>query len=349
MAIAYILIALLITLPITGPGYYSSKNLPGALLCLMIALPSWFLGRLLPVAGGPVIGIILGMLIAQIIHIPETFQPGTKETGKRILQTAVLLLGFQMNLTHVLGIGWQVLLLLLAVIATALILAYLIGKALDLPTNIQILIGVGTAICGGSAIAATAPVIKADNKQVATSISIIFLFNVIAVFIFPVAGHLLGMDDLYFGIWAGSAINDTSSVVAAGFSYSEAAGNTATVVKLTRTLMIIPITFALALKQSILVQGKSNKRISFHSLYSTFPWFATGFFAACILTTTGWAPYQATALWGEMGRFLIIVAMVGIGLSSQLKALIQQSKKNILLGFCLSLSVALVSLLILYL
>ena len=341
MIVVYILIALLITLPITGVAYYSSKNLPGALLCFLIAIPAWLLGQWLPIAGGPVIGIMLGMLIAQFWRMPDSFKPGTKETGKRVLQTAIVLFGFQMNLVHVLDIGVQALFVLFAVVGVALMLAYLLGKPLGLASNEQTLIGVGTAICGGSAIAATAPIIKADDKQVATAISIIFLFNVIAVFVFPATGHLLGMDDTTFGIWAGAAINDTSSVVAAGFSYSEAAGNTATVVKLTRTLMIIPITLALAIMQS-----KRAKDGGSFSLRKIFPWFVAGFLAACIVNTAGVVPVDAATFWGQMGRFLIVVAMVGIGLGVNFRDLIKHGKKPILLGCCLSVAVATVSLII---
>ena len=332
-------IALLITLPITGRVYYSSKNLPGALLCLTLAIPAWLLGRLFPVAGGPVIGILMGMLLAQLWRAPEACKPGVKETGKRVLQTSIVLFGFQMNLAHVADIGGQAIVMLLAVVAVALILARLIGSLLGLPSNEWTLIGVGTAICGGSAIAATAPVIKADDKQVASAISIIFLFNVIAVFVFPAVGHLIGMDDQSFGMWAGAAINDTSSVVAAGYSYSEAAGNTATVVKLTRTLMIIPITFALALRQSKLTQDGGK-----FSLRKIFPWFVAGFLAACVVNTAGVIPAQAAAFWGEMGRFLIVVAMVGIGLGVNLRELICNGKKPLLLGLCLCAAVVSVSL-----
>ena len=335
-------LALLITLPITGRVYYTRKNLPGALLCLGLAVPAWQLGQLMPVAGGPVIGIVLGMLVAQFFSVPDTCKVGTKETGKRILQTAIVLFGFQMNLLLVFNLGGQVLPLLLAVVATALVLAYFVGKALGLSAHEKVLIGVGTAICGGSAIAATAPIIKAGDKQVATAISIIFLFNVVAVFAFPAAGHLLSMNDEMFGIWAGAAINDTSSVVAAAFSYSWDAGNTAIVVKMTRTLLIIPVSFALALLYSKQEQGGGK-----FSLLKTFPWFVAGFLAASVLNTVDVIPANFTAFWASMGRFLIIVAMVGIGLGVNIKELIRSGKKPVMLGGCLSLAVAVVSLAIL--
>ena len=343
MFILYILIALLITLPITTFGFYNKKNLPGIFFCLLLAIPAWFLGQWLPIVGGPVIGLVLGMLLAQFSHLPAASQPGIKETGKRILQTAIMLLGFQMSFAHFLYVGSQAIFILLAVITTALILAYLLGKRMGISKNEQTLIGVGTAICGGSAIAATAPIIKADDKQVATAIATIFLFNVIAVFVFPTAGHLLGMDEAMFGTWAGAAINDTSSVTAAGFAYGDVAGGTAIVVKLTRTLMIIPVTLLLALKQS--KQGGNGELFKIHK---NFPWFVAGFMAACVLNTIGVIPTEATMFWGMMGRFFIIVAMVGIGLNIKFKELFRHGKKPMALGFCLSLAVAMVSLVLIF-
>ena len=177
-----------------------------------------------------------------------------------------------MNLFHVFSVGSQSLLIMFATIGAAGITAWLVGRYLQLPGNISTLIGVGTAICGGSAIAATAPVISATDKEVAYSISTIFLFNIAAVFIFPFLGHFLGMNDIGFGMWAGTAINDTSSVVAAGYSYSQAAGNFATIVKLTRTLMIIPITLGLAL-----YTARKSVSISTYSFATVFPWFILGF------------------------------------------------------------------------
>ena len=339
--VIYILIALVITLPIVGHRYYSRGNAPGILLCVLIAVPAWFLGWLLPLAGGAVMGILLGIVVSQFWHIPQFFKPGIKESGKRVLQAAVVLLGFQMNLTQVLGTSGQVILLLLAVVTVALVLAWLVGKLLGLKANEKVLIGVGTAICGGSAIAATAPIIKANDKQVATSISVVFLFNIVAVLVFLAMGHLLGMEDSWFGMWAGAAINDTSSVVAAGYAYSEEAGNIAVVVKMTRTLMIIPIMMVLAVVQARKKQGGG------FSLRKTFPWFIVGFLAACIIGTTGVIPVAATGFWGTASRFLIVVAMAGIGLGTNLKELIRNGKKPLVLGFCLSTAVAVVALAVL--
>ena len=342
--ILYVLLALLITVPVTTIGYYHRKNLPGALLCLVLAISAWFMGRLLPLAGGAVIAILFGMLLANFWTYPEFFKPGISATSKRILQTAIVLFGFQMNLGHVLALGGQGLALIGAAITTSLLLAYAAGKAMRIRANEQILIGVGTAICGGSAIAAIAPVIKAEESEVATAISTIFLFNVMAVFIFPFFGRLLFMSDLRFGMWCGSAINDTSSVLAAAFSYSDAAGSTATVVKLTRTLMIIPMAFILAFRQAKKEGGQGGFKLS-----KVFPWFVAGFLLACLVNSISLVPAYVSAFWGNMGKFCIMMAMAAIGLNTNLRDLLRHGRKAILLGGCCSFAVAMVSLLVQFL
>jgi uncharacterized integral membrane protein (TIGR00698 family) len=246
-----------------------------------------------------------------------------------------------MHLSTVAEQGWRAVLLIIASITTALLAAYFIGKLLGAESNEKILIGVGTAICGGSAIAAASPVIKASDKEVARAVSTIFLFNVIAVFVFPLLGRLFGMDDAAFGTWAGAAINDTSSVVSAAYSFSDAAGDTATVVKLTRTLFIIPVTLGLALFKS-----KDESPGGF-KIYKAFPLFAAFFLLACIINTTGIIPSDFTTFWGKMSKFMIVLAMAAIGLSTNIRELIRHGIKPILLGLCCSLSVAVISILLL--
>ena len=224
--------------------------LPGIFLCFVIAVPSWFLGKAFPIIGGPVFGILFGMLIA-FRPQNQIFHAGIKYTSKKLLQYSIILLGFEMNLFNVIVVGRQSLLVMLFTLSASFLTAYFVGRAMQLSGNTTVLIGVGTCICGGSAIAATAPVIRASDEDVAQAISTIFLFNIIAVFLFPCLGHLFNMSDIGFGMWAGTAINDTSSVVASGVSWSVSAGNNtalafATIVKLTRTLMIVPITLVLA-------------------------------------------------------------------------------------------------------
>jgi uncharacterized integral membrane protein (TIGR00698 family) len=231
--------------------------------------------------------------------------------------------------------------LILAVIAAAFCVAVFVGRLLKMPRNEKTLIGVGTAICGGSAIAATAPALEAREREVVRAISTIFLFNIIAAFLFPALGRLIGMSDMTFGMWAGSAINDTSSVVAAGYAFSDAAGTTATVVKLTRTIMIIPVTLIIALTRP----GTREKGRGVNIL-KAFPWFVLAFLLASVINTTGFVPAEATVFWSRMGKFLIVAAMVAIGFGCDVKELIKGGRKPIILGFCCSVCVAATSYLI---
>lgn len=314
------------------------KIMPGIFIVIAIAIPAYFWGTIVPLVGGPIFGILFGMA-ATFWQRPVIFTAGIAFTAKKVLQYAIILLGFEMNLLQVFAIGSQSLLIMLSTITAAFITAWFLGNYLGLAGNVNLLIGVGTGICGGSAIAATAPVIGATDREIAHSISTIFLFNIAAVFLFPVLGHMLGMNDMGFGMWAGTAINDTSSVVAAGYSYSQAAGNFATIVKLTRTLMIVPITLVLAFWTSRKTANKSSFRFA-----KVFPWFIFGFLLASILNTTGIIPTSLCQALAQLGKFLIIMAMAAIGLNTHLKQLIHNGIKPILLGLCCWIAVAFTSL-----
>ena len=321
------------------------KNWSGILLCLVIAVPAWYLGKLFPVVGGPVLAILIGLLVAIIPRKPS-LQSGIQFTSKKVLQYAIILLGFDMNLFHILEVGRQSLAIIIVTISTALIVAYLISRLLKIPSKTAILIGVGSSICGGSAIAATAPVIDADDEDVAKSISTIFLFNVLAAFLFPAAGMALGMSDQGFGMWTGTAVNDTSSVVAAATTWSSAAGNDtaltlATIVKLTRTLAIIPITFVLALYRSL--KEKQYAKGNF-KLAKIFPWFILFFLMAAVVSTITNMPAAVSKPIVSFGKFLITMAMAAIGLNTNLVSLIKNGGKPILLGLCCWAAVAFASL-----
>ena len=317
-------------------AFYNS--FPGIFIVAIIAIPAWLLGTFIPLVGGPVFGILLGM-IAACRKWPTTYDAGIHFTGKTLLQISIILLGFEMNLFNVFKVGSQSLSIIFFTLSAAFMTAWLVGRYLKLPGNTSILIGIGTAICGGSAIAAAAPVLSASDEDVAYSISTIFLFNIAAVFIFPFAGHLLGMSDIGFGMWAGTAINDTSSVVAAGYSYSNEAGNFATIVKLTRALMIVPVTLVLAI-----YTAKKNVTDTNYSVLKIFPWFILGFLVASIINTSGLIPLSICKVLAETGKFFIIMALTAIGLNTHLKLLISNGLKPILLGLSCWIAVALVSL-----
>lgn len=312
----------------------------GILFSFVFAIPAYFLGTMYPIIGGPVFGILIGLLIAGISR-PASFEAGIRFTGKKILQYSIILLGFEMNLFHVLDTGAASFSVMIFTLLTSFFTAYVGGKLLHLDRHTTTLIGAGTAICGGSAIAAVAPVIGAKDKDIAFSISTIFLFNVIAVFIFPALGHFWGMSDTGFGMWAGTAINDTSSVVAAGYSYSADAGSYATIVKLTRALMIVPVCLLFA----FLTAREKSAEGSF-DFKKIFPWFILWFVVACIVNTTGILPVSWSHALGSAGKFAIIMAMCAIGLNTNLLALLRNGLRPILLGLLCWFSVASVSLII---
>ena len=327
---------------------FIKKNGAGLLLCLIIAVPSWFLGQAVPVVGGPVFAILIGMIVTLIITNKELFLGGINYTSKKILQAAVVFLGFGMNLTEILAKGRQSLPIIISTIATSLIIAFLLYKALKLKANNAILVGVGSSICGGSAIAATAPVIDASDEEVAQSISAIFLFNVLAALIFPTLGSLLGLSNEGFGLFAGTAINDTSSVTAAATAWDGIHGSNtldaAAIVKMTRTLAIIPITLALAVYRGRKAKLATSSAASTFSLKKSFPYFVLFFVLASVVTTVFSLPAAVTAPLKDLSKFLIVMAMAAIGLNTNIIKLVKTGGKPIFTGFCCWVGIALVSL-----
>lgn len=250
---------------------FAKKNIRGILLSLATAVPAWFLGTLFPVIGGPVFAILLGIIAALFIKDKSRVQPGVSFVSKKILQSAIVFLGFSMNLREVAIMGRTSLPIIIATISTSLITAYIMYRILGVREKSAILVGVGSSICGGSAIAATAPVIGADDDEIAQSISVIFLFNIIAAVIFPALGSMLGLSNRGFSLFAGTAINDTSSVTAAASTWDSLHGsntlNGAAIVKMTRTLAIIPITLVLSVifakrKETARQKNKYHKDLS---------------------------------------------------------------------------------------
>ena len=324
---------------------FIKKNGAGLLLCLVIAIPSWFLGKAVPVVGGPVFSILIGMVVTLIVTKKEPFNAGVTFTSKKILQAAVVFLGFGMNLTEILAKGKQSLPIIITTITTSLIIAFILYKAMKLGTNNAILVGVGSSICGGSAIAATAPVIDASDEEVAQSISVIFLFNVVAALVFPTLGGMLGLSNEGFGLFAGTAINDTSSVTAAATAWDGIHGSNtleaAAIVKMTRTLAIIPITLALAI-----YRGRKEKKTegSSFSLKKCFPFFVLFFVLASVVTTVFRLPAEVTTPLKELSKFLIVMAMAAIGLNTNIVKLVKTGGKPIFTGFCCWLGISLVSL-----
>ena len=326
---------------LTAPSLH--QRLPGLLLSVAIAVVALGLGKAVPLIGGPVFGIVLGIGVRNLVAPGGSYTPGIQFAGKHVLQWSIIALGFGLSLNQVAKTGLESLSVTLVTMTVAFLTAWLLGRLLKVDDKLKILIGVGTAICGGSAIAAITPIIKPDDHDTAFAISTIFLFNLVAVLLFPLLGHLLHLSDLGFGMWAGTAINDTSSVVAAGYSFSKQAGDYATIVKLTRATLIIPVclvlAFATAWKQK--KQGASD-----FSLARIFPWFILWFLVASDVRTAGLIPAVIQPALHVAAEFLIIVALTAIGLSANLRRMASTGARPILLGLGVWAAVSVSSLLV---
>lgn len=328
----------------------------GILLCIGIAAPAWLLGRAFPVVGGPIFGILIGMALCLALRDKEMYRAGIAFTSKKILQAAVVLLGFGLNLGVIAQTGKQSLPIIICTITTSLVIAWLFHKATGTPGQISMLIGVGSSICGGSAVAATASVIDAKDEDIAQAISVIFFFNVLAAVLFPPLGHLLGFDTASgeaFGVFAGTAVNDTSSVTATAATWDSmwnlgtATLDKAVTVKLTRTLAIIPITMAIAFMQTRKEDVRERAEGKNVSVLSVFPMFILYFILASVITTAATGagvPADIFTPLKELSKIFIIMAMAAIGLNTNVVELVKKGGKPILMGLCCWIGITVMSL-----
>ena len=333
------------------------KILSGLALSVLIALLATWLESLLPIhlIGGAVIAMFIGMLLNSFLpkKALEFLGAGLKFTSKRVLKFAIILLGLSLNVSVILNVGKMSLLVMVFTLLTCFGGGYFIGKALGLNWKLSNLISAGTGICGGSAIAAIAPTIDAKDTDVAYAMSATFLFDMAMIVLFPIMGRALGMSDEAFGLWAGTAVNDTSSVVATGYAFSEGAGDFATMVKLTRTLSIIPtvITFAfvqlrLKKKEALSRQEDASALKANFSIVKIFPWFILGFLAMAAVASIFPIPTTVVSTTKKLSKFLMVCALAAIGLNTSFKSMKKSGIRPMLHGFIISALVVIVALLV---
>ena len=274
----------------------------------------------------PPVALFLGLAFALLFG--QVFPQFNKVISKKLLQYSVVGLGFGMNLEASLASGKEVF--------GTLALGWVVGrKLLKIDKNTSYLISSGTAICGGSAIAAVAPVVKAKDSQTSVALGTIFILNAIALFIFPAIGRILNLDEQQFGTWAAIAIHDTSSVVGAGAAYGEVALEVATTIKLTRALWIIPVAFL----TSFIFRSKGKS--------ITIPWFILLFVLAMVINTYLLADYpQIGATINGIARRLLTLTMFFIGASLSLELLKQVGIKPLLQGVILWIVISICSLVV---
>jgi len=323
-----------------------SARLPGLSLSLLIAVAAVLAGHAMPLVGAPITAIVLGILVRNTIGVPASCSGGVAFGVKNLLQAAIVLLGFGIDLPRLWSTGRESVGVMLVTLMVGLIGGLAMGRIMRLRERLSLLIAVGTSICGASAIAAVAPIVGAEAGEIAYAVSAIFLYNVAAVFLFPLFGHALHMSDTTFGIWAGTAVNDTSSVVAAGYSFSRAAGLTATIVKLARTVMIIPVSLAVAAYVAWRTGGQAPQGRGRHSIARHIPWFVLAFVIAAALSSIPFAPHAWAARLAGLGSFFIVVALAAVGLNVDARVMGKAGGRPMALGAIVWALVAFTSLVV---
>lgn len=321
--------------------------LPGLAVAVAVAAAASPIGAALPLLGAPVTGIVLGVALSHAVRRWSALRPGIGFSARTVLQVAVVMLGSQLSLRQVAEVGVSSLPVMLGTLAACLLVAHVLGRRMGIDRDLRTLIGVGTAICGASAIAAVSPVLRARSSTIAYAISTIFCFNIAAVLIFPQLGHALGLSQDEFGLFAGTAVNDTSSVVAAATTYGPEAANHAVVVKLTRTLMIIPICLALGVMGADRTTPSAERPHLLRRSIGLVPWFLVGFLIVAAANTAGVLPPATQPLTQKASVFFITVAMAAIGLSTDVAALRKAGPGPLILGAVLWVVVTSTSLLLL--
>ena len=320
------------------------KYWKGLALTLAIALVATQIGKALPLLGAAAAAIALGIAVRAALGSQPGIAPGASFAAKRILRIAVILLGASLSLQQMWAMGAGTFAIILVVVALSLVIITWMGRRLSLSAHLSTLIAVGTAICGASAIAAASPIIRADEEETTYAVSTIFAFNALALFTFPTLGHALGLGDHVFGVWAGTAIHDTSSVVAAAYTFSNKAGAYATVVKLARTTLIIPVLLLLSAVWGFLAPKERSGADPAPAWYKAFPWFVFGFVGLAALRSIGLLPPAAADLLTSVAKFLIVLALAGVGLGADLRKLRATGLKPLFLGLLASVFIAAVSL-----
>ena len=293
----------------------------GVGVCIIVAILSVMLERLIPgeILGSSIIALFMGTIINSFFH-PDWIKPALKFTSKRILKLAIVLLGASLGVSTIMSVGKMTFFVMLFTFAMCFGGGFFVRKLFGLNWKLSNLISAGTGICGGSAVAAIAPVIDADDKDIAFALSSTFIFDMVMVALYPIMGKALGMSDIAYGIWAGTSVNDTASVVASGYAFSEAAGDFATMVKLTRTIAIIPTVLVFAyigtrIKQKEMQTLNNGKKVN---IFKIVPWFIGGFLALAIANSVGFIPGEVSDIMKTASKFLMVTALAAIGLGTSI-------------------------------
>ena len=323
----------------------------GVAICFLVAVLSILVEKIIPgeLLGASIVALFMGTIINTFFH-PNWMKPALKFTSKRILKIAIILLGASLSINTIMSVGKMTFFVMLFTFAMCFGGGYFIRKFFGLNWKLSNLISAGTGICGGSAVAAIAPVIDADDKDIAFAMSSTFLFDMVMIALYPLMGKALGLSDIAYGIWAGTSVNDTASVVASGYAFSEIAGDFATMVKLTRTIAIIPTVLVFAyigtrIKQKELKAVSGGQKVN---IFKIIPWFIGGFLLLAILNSIGCIPVAASGILKGASKFLMVTALAAIGLGTSITDFKKAGLKPMFYGITIDTLVTLTALVVIY-
>ena len=323
----------------------------GVAICFAVAALSVLLEKLIPgeLLGASIIALFMGTIINSFFH-PAWVKPALKFTSKNVLKAAIILLGASLSVSTILSVGKMTFFVMIFTFAMCFGGGYFIRKLFGLNWKLSNLISAGTGICGGSAVAAIAPVIDADDKDIAFAMSSTFLFDMVMIALYPLMGKALGMSDIAYGIWAGTSVNDTASVVASGYAFSEAAGDFATMVKLTRTIAIIPTVLVFAwigvrMKKKEMQTSSGGKKVN---MMKIIPWFIGGFLLLAIANSIGFIPAAVSGIMKTASKFLMVTALAAIGLSTSITDFKKAGLKPMFYGITIDTLVTLTALVVIW-
>lgn len=323
----------------------------GVALCFGVAGLSVFIEKQIPgeLLGASIIALFMGTIINSFFH-PAWIQPALKFTSKKVLKAAIVLLGASLSIHTIMSVGRMTFFVMIFTFAMCFGGGYFIRKLFGLNWKLSNLISAGTGICGGSAVAAIAPVIDADDKDIAFAMSSTFLFDMVMIALYPLMGRALGMSDIAYGIWAGTSVNDTASVVASGYAFSEIAGDFATMVKLTRTIAIIPTVLVFAyigtrIKQKEMKAENNGQKVN---LVKIIPWFIGGFLLLAVLNSAGCIPAAVSGVIKSASKFLMVAALAAIGLGTSITDFRKAGLKPMFYGITIDTLVTLTALVVIW-
>lgn len=322
----------------------SKESFPGYLLLIAVALVSMFASTFVVLGGkhpleASALAVVIGIALRSLNRVPEMCKAGVNKSEK-LLVFGIVLMGASLDVATVTSQGWSWLAIILITMLLGFFLIYFLSKAFGLSQGLGILLSVGTTICGTSAIAVTAPLIKAKEEETSYAVGTVALWGLVAILLYPYLGRLVHASDLHFGIFAGTAIHSTPQVVGAGFIFSDLAGKTATTVKLVRNCFMAPVAILIAVWYS---RNGGEGTLTRQNLMRAFPWFLFGYFIMAACNSNGLFSARVSSNLTESGKFLILLGMAGVGLSTNFRAFKAAGTKPLIVGLIGSIIVAAVS------